>query len=99
MLKLLAILLAAGAAYRLWRDWTLSVSQGDAFAMTPLGEAWTNWSPSSLEGLQALVSGFAGPDFQARVLSVPLGVLLLVMAATTWFLGRGPAPKRKNFGR
>ncbi len=98
MARLIALLFAAGAGFQLWRDWGASVDVGEKFAMASLGEFWSSISPDSLANVQS-VARFMSADMQAKLLTVPFVALLLVIAALFWFLGRGPAPKRKQFGR
>ena len=97
MSRLIALLFAAGAGFQLWRDWGASVEVGEKFAMTSLGDFWSSASPNSLAGFQGLVGGFWSLEAQAKALTVPLAAILLVLAALFWFMGRGPAPKRKQF--
>lgn len=99
MARLIALLFAAGAGFRLWRDWGASVDVGEKFSMTTLGEIWSSMSPNSLASVQNVASGLMSTDMQAKLLAVPFVAVLLVLAALFWFLGRGPAPKRKQFGR
>lgn len=99
MARIIALAFAAAAVFRLWRDWGATVDAGDAFEMVTLGVFWGEFSPSSLARVQEFATGFLSAGTQASILNVPFAALLLILAALFWFLGRGPAPKRKQFGR
>lgn len=99
MARLIALIFAVGAAYRIWRDWRNTVDAGETFAMLPLGDLWQAISPATMASIQEMTSGLLSDDAQASALNVPVAAILLVVAALFWFLGRAPAPKRKQFGR
>ncbi len=97
MSRMIALIFAAAAAFRLWLDWGATVKAGETFAMLSLGDFWTGFSPSSLAGFQGLAGGFWSVESQAKAMTVPLAAILLVLAALFWFMGRSAAPKRKQF--
>ncbi|MXU65443.1 hypothetical protein [Oceanomicrobium pacificus] len=92
MLLLLSLLFFALALVRTTFDWQATVSQGDAFRFSDIGETWFALHPSSLQMFQPAVERYISVWLWESVLQPvllwPLAPVLAVLGLIFWWLAR-----------
>ena len=89
---LIAVLLIAAAVWLGWIDWERTIGAGYAYRLTSIGAAWEEVSPESYAGTVAAWSALDMPYFWDPIgrtlLTLPLALMLAVLAALLWLTGR-----------
>lgn len=96
MIRLLAFAAFLAAAFQCQRDWTLSVSQGDALRFEGIGAAMERLAPTTYLDFQTWLTQIVSTDavvFYARFIhTFPVLAVCLFVGGFLWMLG-GPMKK------
>ena len=101
MRAVLAVLFLAAAIWRVGVDWQATIGVGYAFRPGTIGSLIAHYWPEDYQNLVASLQAsgvpFAWNPVGAFVLSIPLALLLLVIASVIWLTRERSASRR--YGR
>jgi len=91
VLRILGLLFLAGGFVSLVVDGVASIASG-SLVMTPLGQAWFNVHPASLNLTQAVIERYTFPFLWdpvfVSVLFLPSWIVFAVLGAVLYYIGR-----------
>jgi hypothetical protein len=104
MLRVFAVLLVLCAVYRSWIDWQGTISVGNAFRFSSIGEVWFQNYPESLQLIQPAIerhiAEWLWDPVLLTILQWPAALVLVALATVLWiyaWITRKPSGGRRMF--